>query len=495
MNQKTYDLLVIGGGINGCAVANLASVAGLRVYLAEKGDFASGTSSKSTKLIHGGIRYLEQMQFSLVREALRERKAQMERAPHLVRPLGFMIPVYQGDKRPLWMVRIGVFLYDWVAGRKYTIKKHQALSRKEIIERVPGIKIEGLKGGFLYYDAQMNDARLCLENALQARENGAEIHNYHEVEKFVKQNGRVCGAMIRDKFSGQLKEIYAKDVLVAGGPWTNQLLRRDDIKATKLIRTTKGVHLICRRRLSDQALLLSSGNDGRVFFVIPWGDHSLVGTTDTDYVGSPDKVEVTETDIEYLLEKSAHYLPTQAFSKQDVIASFAGLRPLLRQVGSPSSVTREHSIVESKSGVYFVCGGKFTTYRVIATDCLKRIYSSMEIPELRLYGGGSKESSSAGFGSAENIKMMEHLRKYYGTRASEVKAIIDENPEWKQALHPDLPILKGEINYHIRKEMAKTAEDIIERRLSLHYLPQYKGQDKERILAVICQAIATEKQG
>lgn len=298
--KEQYDVLVIGGGINGAAIAHMSALNGLKTALLEKGDFASGTSSKSTKLIHGGLRYLENFEFDLVRESLRERHVQLHSSPHLVQPLKFIIPVYKTDKRPMWMMRLGVWLYDFLSG-KYVIEKHQQLSVDQVCKEVPGIERKGLLGGVSYSDAQMNDARLCLENILSAEEKGAHVANYTEVRSLIQENGKVVGAKALDLLNKEAFELRAKKVVCAIGPWTNPFAHKENSQSPAQIRTTKGVHIIVQGRLAEDAILIPAQKDRRVFFIIPWLDHTLIGTTDTDYVGSPDDVEVEDQDIDYLI--------------------------------------------------------------------------------------------------------------------------------------------------------------------------------------------------
>lgn len=380
---KEYDLLVIGGGINGAAIANIAASHGLKTCLLEKNDFASGASSKSTKLIHGGLRYLEYFEFGLVRESLRERYIQLKAAPRLVKPLRFIIPVYKNDKRPLWLMHLGVSLYDWLAG-KYVIKPHSKLSAQDILREEPLLKKEGLVGGLSYFDAQMDDARLCLENVLCAQRNGADVANYTEVISFLKEAGKVKGAEAKDKLGGAIIKVRAKQVVCAAGPWSNILIKMDDPKAKDIIRLTKGVHIVYSKQLSNNALLVPSDGDGRVFFIIPWQGHSLIGTTDTDYSASPDEVKPETSDIDYLLEGAKRVFPQEELTKENIINAFAGLRPLLYKKGAPSAISRRHMIFKAPSGIIFVLGGKYTTYRKIAYDCLSRFMKVNPQEEFRL---------------------------------------------------------------------------------------------------------------
>lgn len=462
--------MVIGGGINGAAISNIACDCGLKVALLEKGDFASGTSSKSTKLIHGGIRYLENLEFGLVRESLRERYIQLKSAPHLVKPLKFIMPVYKGDKRPLWLMHLGVFLYDTLAG-KYAIKKHRALTAAETMNIEPWLKKEGLCGSLVYYDAQMDDARLCLENALSAAEKGADIANYREAVSFLKKRNKVIGVKVKDNLSGDSFEVKAKKIICAAGPWANILLKMDDSQAKDIVRATKGIHIVYPKRLSNHAFLIPSRCDERVFFIIPWMNCSLIGTTDTDYSGSPEEVKADDADIEYLINEARRVFPAIEFRKEEIIATFAGLRPLLKRGGAPHKVSRRHIIFETPSGVIFVIGGKYTTYRKIAMDCIKKITKIKARKEFCVYGSGAiterPEDIAKKYGL--DLEIVNNLMNKYGIRYKDVLKLTDLHPELKEKVCPHFPIIMAEAVYAVKFEMAKTKDDIIYRRLSIGY--------------------------
>ncbi len=473
-SRECYDILVIGGGINGAAIANIASENGHKVALIEKGDFASGTSSKSTKLIHGGLRYLEHLEFDLVREALKERYLQLKAAPHLVKPLCFILPVYESDPRPLWMMKFGVSFYDFLSG-KYLIKRHRSLTPQEICELSPGIKKDGLQGGVMFYDAQMDDARLCLENILSAKAKGAHLANYVEAQKFIKENGKVVGCFARDILTQSSIEIRAKFTVCASGPWSNKFLLSDNPYSKKKIRLTKGTHIVYRQQITRQALLLQTQKDHRIFFIIPWMGHSLIGTTDTDYSGSPDRVEATDEDINYLLQEARRIFPAHSFLKGDIVTTFAGLRPLVYQKGLPSRVSRKHVFERSYSGVLYVLGGKYTTYRKIAEECLtlllnRKLRSSNS--DYPLFGSGEiKESSEAiakEFGA--DLETVEYLISKYGSRYRDILNLTKKDPSWKNKICTCTPAILAQIVYSKEVEMAKTPEDIIWRRLGIGYV-------------------------
>ncbi|MCA9398108.1 MAG: glycerol-3-phosphate dehydrogenase [Candidatus Omnitrophica bacterium] len=489
MAHGEYDLLVIGGGINGAAVANMAALNGLRVVLVEKGDFASGTSSKSTKLIHGGLRYLENLEFDLVRESLLERAIQLKSAPHFVRPLGFVIPVYKGDKRPLWMVRLGVFLYDLLCGR-HKIAPHKLLTPEKVASIIPDISSENLIGGVMYYDAQMDDARLCLENILNAENNGAHIANYMEVKTFIVENGRTVGVEAVDRISQKRVSIRASHVVCCAGPWTNVFMAKERSRSPMAVRTTKGVHIIYKGLFSPEAMFLTVKKDRRLFFIIPWGGNSLIGTTDTDYQGSPDNVSVSDEDVEYLLKEVQRYFPKKKVRRENVITTFAGLRPLVSQPGRPSKVSRKHVIKESYSGVVYVMGGKYTTYRKIAEDVVTKVKGGKLIDtrdKWPLYGGGRVELLPEDIARKYEMPLdvVDHLIATYGTRYKDVLEMVKENSSLKSKICSCSSVIEAQVVYAIEKEMALTAEDIINRRLGLVYQDCPSKECERKIAEVV----------
>lgn len=486
----TYDVLVVGGGINGAAIAHMAALNGLKTALLEKGDFACGTSSKSTKLIHGGLRYLETFDFDLVRESLRERFFLLRDAPHLVKPLPFIVPVYRGDRRPLWMTRLGVWLYDRLAG-KYTIGKHRFIPHDELIGLMPGLKDGGLLGGVLYYDAQMDDARLCLENILSAEEKGAHAANYTEVKSFIKRDGRAIGVAARDVFSGKDFEVYAQKIVCAVGPWTNVVIHQDEENIPPVVRTTKGVHVVCQGQISRHALLIPTARDKRVLFIIPWMDNSLIGTTDTDYEGPVDEVGADQEDINYLFRELRRVFPESTFRKESIVTIFAGLRPLVFSPGAPAKVSRRHVIKESYSGVFYVMGGKYTTYRKIAEDCLRAVLPSRKLVDTResFPVFGSRKISESAEDAAKQYNchpdIVRNLMGLYGVRYKDVLAMTIKNPALREPLCPCSSAIKAQVVYAIKTEMAVKEEDVIRRRLSLIYRPCQSGQCVREIQKLI----------
>ncbi|HLD88233.1 MAG TPA: glycerol-3-phosphate dehydrogenase/oxidase [Candidatus Omnitrophota bacterium] len=486
-SRKTYDLLVIGGGINGAAIAYLAASTGASVALLEKGDFAGGTSSKSTKLMHGGLRYLEHLEFDLVAESLKERYIQWKSAPHLVKPMAFVIPVYRGDPRGLWQMRLGVWLYDALSGA-YTLGGHRTLSKKEVVRHIAGINPEGLVGGVEYFDAQMDDARLCLENVLMADKHGAHAANHAEVMGFLKNNGRTVGARVQDARAGTSFDVLARQIVVAAGPWSDMVLHKDAPRAKPCLRGTKGAHVVYRGRLSDRALLVPTRTGKRVIFIIPFKGNTLIGTTDTDYADSPDDVRCDEDDVAYLLGEANRILSGRTLQKENVIMTFAGVRPLVHDRGTPSQVSRRHVIKRALSGVYYVLGGKYTTYRAIARECVAKA-----LPEaLRAYGPlgpeagqclgtgdqhplygspeqGQEDAKAAAEHYSVGIDIVEHLMGVYGSRFADVLALTREDPSLKGKLCSCSPSIRAQVVYAIKVEMARTVEDVFDRRLGLVY--------------------------
>ncbi|MBF0490654.1 MAG: glycerol-3-phosphate dehydrogenase/oxidase [Candidatus Omnitrophica bacterium] len=474
-SKHNYDVLIVGGGINGAAIAYMASLVGARVALVEKNDFASGTSSKSTKLLHGGIRYLENLELDLVAESLKERYIQYQNAPHLVKKLSFVIPVYRNETRPLWMMKLGVWLYDLLSG-PYRLGKHNHLSRERLLSVAPLLAQKTLVGAVSYYDAQMDDVRICLENVLMADVKGAHVANYTEVVEFLKENGKCVGVKAKDILTGRSFEVRAKTVVVTAGPWSDLLLRKDSKKSAPRLRATKGVHILYKGQLSDQAFLLQSASDRRVFFVIPFRGHSLIGTTDTDYEGNPDQVSVDDADVDYLLKEAARVFPQIAFNKDNIITSFAGLRPLVHEKGSPSKISRKQRIEKSFSGIWYVLGGKYTTYRAIAKECIIKVLPrlSRKLPsdkEHPLFGSGevSVDIKQAALRFGVPSETVTYLIGLYGSRYWDVLKMIDDDSSLRVRLCECSVAIRAQVAYSVKVEMAQTFDDVYLRRLQLQY--------------------------
>jgi glycerol-3-phosphate dehydrogenase len=476
LTDGVFDLLILGGGITGAGVALDAVARGLRVALIDKGDFASGTSSLSSKLIHGGLRYLEHGDFHLVYEALHERGRLLYNAPHLVHPLRFVLPFYEGARVPAWQFRIGLILYDVLAGGR-NIRRSRATSLSRLRHEFPGLRAEGLRGGAEYFDAQMDDARLCLEVLRTAALHGAVIANYVEAIAFDGPN-RV---RVRDRRGGREFSIAAKQVLNATGPWGDAVRRLAGDEDGPLLRPTKGVHLIAADRGLSAAFLLLHPADGRVFFVLPWLNKTLLGTTDTACDDSPDELTVTPEDVAYLLAGFHHYF-TPALSAEDVLGSFAGLRPLIRtRPGEPSELSREFQLHRSPSGLLTAAGGKYTTYRhmaeIITNTIVQRLGLSRRCRTRSLRLDGAPDQPWERFASAAaaalttrchlDAETARQLVGRYGRRALEVADYLERDPTLRQRIVPGEPDVLAEFAYQREHEMALTPADFLLRRTRL----------------------------
>ncbi len=487
MAADPVDVLVIGGGITGAGIARDAALRGFRTAVVDKGDLGGGTSSLSSRLIHGGIRYLEQGEFRLVFEASRERRVLLGIAPHLVHPLPFLFPVYGGARVPAWKLRAGMWLYDLLAAF-HNVQAHRWLRRKATLRLEPGLRDKDLKGAALYYDAQTDDARLVIATMRSAAQAGALVASYAEVTGLIKPDGRVGGVTVRDGLTGQVSTIRALVVVNATGPWVDRVRRLDDAGAEPLLRPTKGAHVVVpRKRVGHtQAVTLTSPIDGRVMFVLPWGDLSYIGTTDTDEDAPPDDVRATAHDVVYLLRSANAVFPHARLSPADVIASWAGLRPLLRPPRdvAPSAASREHRVVESASGLLTIAGGKLTTYRVMARDVVDRVAASLHeldgrprarrVPTDRLPLPGGETADLEGLVKASmergaSERTARHLVGAYGSESAALLNLVDRERALGRPIVAGRAALWAEVVHAVEREMAVRLSDVLVRRLHLFY--------------------------
>ena len=456
LGSETFDLLVIGGGITGVGIAQDAAYRGLRVALVEKGDFASGTSYASTKLLHGGLRYLEHMQFKLMYEALHERNRLTRLAPPIAQWLPFLIPIY-GTGWKMEKYGAGLWMYDLLAGFPKG-NTHRRISREEALRMAPHLKPEGLRGAYLYYDCRTNDTRLTVEVLTSALRGGAAAANYCKVTGLVKEKGRIAAVEAEDTLSGERLVIRALNVVNATGPWADQIMQMDRPGTPAQIAPSKGVHLIIpadRLPVEGAVLAPSQSGDGRFIFVVPWEGAVLLGTTDTPWHTDPDMVDTEEADIKYILAAANGLFPNARLTRADVINSIAGLRPLIRaEKATTAAMPREHKIWVSGSGLVTIAGGKLTTYRTMAAEVTDLILkqSRRRIPcrtaELPL--------------CAEREKALARLVQAY--------------PELGARLVPDLPYTRAEAAYAAMEEMAVKPEDFIARRTRLNLLDRNHGE-------------------
>ncbi len=480
---QPFDLLVIGGGIIGAGILWDASLRGLSCALVEQADFASGTSSKTTKLIHGGIRYLEQLEFGLVRQAIRERQNLLRSAPQLVKPLPFLIPVIGNSPRPWPIVALGVTLYDWLAG-KASLQRCRLLDKFKAREAEPLLGSTEVKRAALYHDAQMDDTRLVLETLQSAANGGAVVANYCSVNRFLFKGDRIAGAEVQDRLKGAAIPVRAAVVVNATGPWADQIRRLASAGIRPIVRMSKGIHLVYPDIGLRQALVLSSPADRRIFFLIPWRKLTLIGTTDTDYQGDPGQAAASPEEIDYLLAQTNRLLPNLNLVKGKAISTFAGIRPLIAQEKKdPWAVSRSHRLQEDPNGLISVVGGKFTTFRAIAEEVVGRVarrfpgsrLKPCETAGRRLGPQLSSWSSPEVQGFFEEVlregvippSLIPHLAHRYGGRSMGIIRQVRAHPDLKEPLCPHHPFILAEIRYAVESEMAVTLSDLLWRRLQI----------------------------
>ena len=458
--DAAFDVLVIGGGATGLGIAVDAATRGLRVALVEAGDFAQATSSRSTKLIHGGVRYLASGQLHLVYEALHERAVLKRNAPHLIEPLPTVLPAYRAIDVPFYGA--GLTAYDLLSGSA-SMGRTRLLGARGTAERIPGIATKGLRGGVLYFDAQFNDARLALSLARTAVDHGAAVANYVRCVRLVHENGRVTGAVVADAESGAEITVRARAVFNATGIFVDEISRLDDVKRPPLLSLSRGSHIVVRREVlgGDAALMVPKTSDGRVIFAIPWQERVVIGTTDLPATRSEMEPGYSEDEMGYLLAHINPYLATP-IDRGDVLAIFSGLRPLVTgSASSTSKLSREHHIDASASGLVTIAGGKWTTYRRMAEDALDFASRRGLLPKracvtrtVRLHG-----ALSVGDNAAERSALVE-----YGTDREAIAGLIAEDATLAAPLDPALPYSLAMVVFAARHEMARTLEDVLSRR-------------------------------
>ncbi len=485
MQHETFDLLVVGGGITGCGVALEAAARGLRVALVERHDFASGTSSKSSKLVHGGLRYLQQGDVRLVYQALHERQRLLHNAPHLVRVLPFLIPIMNKDgvvsEKVAKALRSALWMYDRTGGARIG-KLHKKLDAERAHAHCPTLPAMRVSGGFVYYDAAADDARLTLTIARTAAAHGAVVANQCEVVGFTKnESGRTDGALVRAEPDSEPFRVRASVVVSAAGVWADDVRQLDEGTHPDSMRPAKGVHITIPWSLvrNDIAVIISALGDKRSLFLIPWGElpdgtfeHCYVGTTDTDHGGGLDEPHVEPADVNYVL-LALNAALTTTITQADITAVWAGLRPLVKDASSArtADLSRRHSVTTSASGVVSVTGGKLTTYREMASDAV-----NVAVAALGRTGRGDRRSrtkrlellGAAGFRRPDRNDPGARLLGRYGTLAHEVSALIEADPPLGEPLVPGLRYVGAEAVYAVRHEMARTLTDVLTRRTRAH---------------------------
>lgn len=484
LKTESFDILVIGGGATGAGAALDAVSRGLKTALVERFDFSSGTSSKSTKLLHGGVRYLEQAvkkrdsgQYKLVRDALHERSTLLKLAPHLARPLALVTPLYRRLETPYYLA--GLKLYDWLAGRQ-GLKKSHYVSAAQALAKFPMLKKEGLKGGVVYYDGQFDDARMNVCLALTASEQGATLANYIEVIKLIKKDGKLVGAEVENKETGEVFTIKAKVLINACGPFCDSVRKMDDPTAQPMLTASSGIHIVLDKKFSppDTGLLIPKTEDKRVLFLLPWQGHTLVGTTD-----NPAEIEaepkVSAEDVAYILRQLKQYFAIKVTEK-DILARWSGLRPLVSQVKAHDTarLSRDHLVNVSSSGLVTITGGKWTTYRKMALDGVAQAIRVGNLKPLRPsltekipLAGGENFKPNISSEIRKKFKLdsdiCDHLMESYGSRAFEVAKLSEKFSARLSKAHP---YIEAEVIYAARVEGARKAEDILGRRTRLFFL-------------------------
>jgi len=457
-DSKKWDVIIIGGGATGVGTAIESASRGYRTLLLEQSDFAKGTSSRSTKLVHGGVRYLQQGNISLVLEALKERGILLRNAPHLVHNLPFIVPSYDWWEGPFY--GIGLKLYDMLAGKE-GFGSSKILSKEKTIEQLPTIETEGLNGGVIYYDGQFDDSRLVINMAQTAAEQGAVVINYMKVVKLLKKDNLVNGVVVVDQETEKEFILKSKVVINATGVFSDKIRELEDQNIKHMINPSQGVHIVLDKSFlpGATAIMVPHTDDGRVLFAIPWHDRVVVGTTDTPVKSIPLEPKPLQDELEFLLSHASRYL-TKDPTAEDVLSTFAGLRPLVStsEIENTAAISRDHTVNISRGGLVTITGGKWTTYRKMAEDTIDQAAMIAQLEpkpsvtmNLNIHGS---HHHSENFGDLKD----------YGSDALKIQEFLDENKRYNELIHEKLPIKKGEVVWAVRHEMARTVEDFLSRR-------------------------------
>ncbi len=538
IERQVFDVVVVGAGINGAGIARDAAMRGLRVLLLDKGDISSGTTQWATRLIHGGLRYLEHYEFALVRESLKDREALLHIAPHLVRPLGFLVPIYDRSSRGPLMMRLGMSLYDALSYGK-SMDRHKMFGRKQVQNREPGLNPEGLKAAAYYYDAQVEYAeRVAVENAISARDHGATVVTHANVENLIIEEGDVKGVGFTDVFTGESYTIRAPVTVNVAGPWVDEVL--SDLQQPgagenvgRFMGGTKGSHLIVDPfpgAPKGEALYVEARKDGRPYFIVPWNGRYLIGTTDLRYEEDLDHVEASEGEIEYLLDETNYVIPSANLTRGDVLFTYSGVRPLpYNPEGSEGGVTRSHVVFDHAKGgaaaggkvksqgaelprvggLLSIVGGKLTTYLNLSRQTVDAVFEKLNRKAPRstsrktpLPGGETSDfgAFAAGFKAASTVPdvLQDRLLKLYGVRASEVLKIGEDDPDLLVPLSPiesvETSLVGAEVIWAFREEMAQTLSDVLLRRTMAGYGPRVALDVAEAAAQVAAGHLGWEKE-
>ena len=485
ISETTFDVIVIGAGINGAGIARDAAMRGLKVLLLDKGDIGGGTSSFSTRLIHGGLRYLEHFEFGLVRESLRERETLMRIAPHLVRPLPLLIPIYDKARRGPWTMRAGMIAYDVLSVGK-SLPRHRMLTRVETLEKLPGLNPEGLLGSAVYYDAQVEFAeRLVLENVLSAAEHQAKVLTYARVDRLIVGDGKVRGVEFTNEQTNERQSSRAGVIFNAAGPWVDQLLESAGATSPQLIGGTKGSHIIVApfKGAPSVALYVEAETDHRPFFIIPWNGNYLIGTTDTRYDGDLDRIRIQSEEIAYLLRETNRIIPSANLSREKILFTYAGVRPLpfIGDKGE-AGITRRHFISRhpQAANLFSIVGGKLTTYRSLAEEAVNLVFKELgksvakcSTAEVPLPGAVTPQTSSTfedfgkafKLGSGLSLATSDRLLRIYGMRSKELVKMAAAEATLAKIIDDETQAIAAEVVYSFEHELAVNLVDCLLRRM------------------------------
>lgn len=462
--QQVWDIIIIGGGATGLGTAVDAASRGYKTLLLEQDDFAKGTSSRSTKLVHGGVRYLAQGDIALVYEALHERSLLLTNAPHLVHDQEFIIPCYSWKTK--YMYLLGLKFYDLLAGRN-EFRKSRFLSTAEVLAAIPGLKSEGLIGGVSYSDGQFDDARLAINLAQTAAEHGGTLLNYAKVSGLLKEGDQISGVRVEDLESGKTYSLQAAAVVNATGVFVDEILKMDVPKGNPLVRPSQGAHVVLDQSFlkGNSALMIPKTADGRVLFAVPWHGKVLVGTTDTPLDAHSSEPRPLEQEIDFILSTAGKYLSKMP-AKKDVLSAFAGLRPLAapgKDTNKTKEISRSHKLMVSKSELITITGGKWTTYRKMAMDVVDKAIAMGKLPEKACV---TRKTKIHGYTSA----VQDGALAVYGADAEGILQLVGSAPELGHKIHEAYPYIAAEVVWVLRNEMARTVEDVLARRIRILFL-------------------------
>lgn len=493
LKDRQFDFLVCGGGIYGAWTAYDAALRGLKVAIVEQGDWAGATSSASSKLIHGGLRYLESYDFKLVRKALRERRLLLKNAPHRIWPLRFGIPVYANSRVGPLRLNVGLTLYDFLAGSLSADFSHQHFKREAFTEHFPALKVDALRSGYTYTDAQTDDTRLVLELIAGAMQAGAVCVNYCKLTGLLEEQGQVRGASVQDQISQTTEKIQARQIVNTTGQWIAA-----SEQGRNWCRLSKGVHLVMPAVLTDEALLLTAPSDGRVFFMIPWYGRTLLGTTDQDYSGNLDRVAVEQEDVAYLLAAANYYLKT-AWTAKDIIGSYAGLRVMKRSDhASPSAVSRDWELKTASNGVHYSIGGKITSAREDAARIVDAVCKQLGVDtpcptEEKIFPWAPAENYSAWSTSAAtqasrlgiDPESAKWLIRRHGKRVHEIFISIENDRSLAERVVSTLPFIRADLLWSAKNEMIVHLDDLLRRRMPLLILAKMSESDLRWLATIV----------